>query len=115
MVNSLICNPTSYISLVTVYGEPVSVAGYPSATAGGPLCAITDSFSISSESANADACWSFIKSLLSEDAQMTDDMNSYEIPVLKSAFETQIKMAMNPPQDGGNFSYDGQRIPPYLR
>jgi len=112
MVNSFIYNPSSYISLVTVYGEPVSVAGYPSATAGGPLCAITDSFSISSESTNVDACWSFIKSLLSEDAQMTDDTNSYEIPVLKTAFEAQIKLAMDPPQGGGNFNYDGQRIPP---
>jgi hypothetical protein len=32
-------------------------------------------------------------------------MYSYEIPVLKSAFESQIETAMNPPKDGNNVYY----------
>ncbi len=102
MVNSYIYGANSYNEMVTVFGEPVSVVGYPSANASGPLCALTNSFAISSESANIDASWSFIKSLLSKDAQTPVDMYSYEIPVLKSAFEAQIETAMNPPKDSNN-------------
>jgi len=97
---------------VTVFGEPVSVTGFPSSNGAGPMCAITDSFSISSESANIDACWSFIKSLLSEEAQKTVVMNNYGIPVLKSAFEDQITVAMNPPKDSAPVFINEQRVPP---
>ncbi len=112
LVIAFIHNPNAYSSLVSVFGEPVSVAGFPSENGAGPLCAVTDSFSISSESANIDACWSFFKSLLSEDAQKTIVMNNYGIPVLKSAFEAQIELAMNPPSDGGHSFINDQEVLP---
>lgn len=105
MVNAYISSPSSYNELTTVFGEPISVVGYPSSTSSGPLCSLTNSFSISSETANVDACWSFIKSMLTKDAQKSDDPYSSQIPVLKSAFEDQIKTAMNPPKDGNNLYY----------
>jgi multiple sugar transport system substrate-binding protein len=105
MVDAYIASPNSYNELTTLFGEPISVVGYPSANSSGALCSLTNSFSISSESANIDACWAFIKSLLSKDAQTSDDIYSGQIPVLKSAFEAQIKTAMNPPKDGNNIYY----------
>lgn len=112
LVISLIHTPDAYSSLVSVFGEPVSVTGFPSGNGSGPMCVITDSFSISSGSAHIDACWSFIKSLLSEDAQKTIVMNNYGIPVLKSAFEAQITVAMNPPEVGGHSFINDQEVLP---
>jgi ABC-type glycerol-3-phosphate transport system substrate-binding protein len=111
LVIPIIHNPGAYSSLVSVFGEPVSVTGFPSANGAGPMCSITDSFSISSESANIDACWSFIKSLLSEEAQRTIVSSNYGIPVLKSAFEEQIDQAMNPSEDGVPVFINEQQVP----
>jgi ABC-type glycerol-3-phosphate transport system substrate-binding protein len=68
---------------------------------------------ISSTTGSKDASWDFVKSFLSEDAQKQVAGN-YQIPVLTSAFEDQIKSAMNPDVNGnGMVIYDkmGQVTP----
>jgi len=65
---------------------------------------------ISSQSASQQACWLFIKSFFTEDAQKTSaDFENSSIPVLKSAFEDQIEQAMNPDgtYSGGMVTLDG--------
>ncbi len=96
-----IYNPSSYAQYVSLVGGPVSVTGYPSADKRGPMCYMSTMLAISSSSGSRDASWEFVKSFLSEDAQK-QVAASYGIPVLNSAFEDQIKSAMNPDTNNNN-------------
>ena len=91
-------DPSSYYQMAQIFGEPVSVTGFPTPDKSGPLCTMNSMFAISSSSANIDACWEFSKIFLSEDVQGSDNY-SWQIPVLKTAFEAQIDKAMNPDQN----------------
>ena len=103
MMQCWIGNASSYDQMAQVFGEPVSVTGFPTPDKSGPLCSLTTMLAISSESANIDACWTFVKSFLDEESQMQVSKN-YQIPVLKSAFEAQIESAIKG-EDGGNIVY----------
>lgn len=110
LMSAIISGPSSYFSLVCLAGEPISVTGYPSADKRGPMCSMDAMLAISSESASQQASWLFIKSFFTEDAQKTSaDFENSSIPVLKSAFESQIELAMNPDENfsGGMVMMDG--------
>jgi ABC-type glycerol-3-phosphate transport system substrate-binding protein len=113
LASSYINGPSSYGQYVAAVGAPVSVTGYPSADKRGPMCYMNTLLAISSTTGSKDASWDFVKSFLSEDAQKQVAGN-YQIPVLTSAFEDQIKSAMNPDVNGnGMVIYDkmGQVTP----
>ena len=104
--NCYISDPSSYAQYVTMLGGPVSVTGYPSSDKRGPMCYMNTMLAISSSSGSQTAAWDFVKSFLSEEAQ-TKVAENYQIPVLTSAFEAQIKKAMNPDENnGGMIVYD---------
>jgi len=95
--------PSNYFYLVYLAGEPVSVIGYPSSDRRGPVCNISTMLAISSKSYSQKACWEFVKSLFTEDAQTASaGMAGGSIPVLKSTFEDQIEKAMNPDKNAGS-------------
>jgi len=106
LMSGYISDPSSYNQYITLAGGPVSVTGFPSSDKRGPMCYMNTMLAISSESPSSEASWSFVKSFFSEEAQKKVAEN-YQIPVMKSVFESQIEDAMNPDEtDGGMVVYD---------
>ena len=68
-----------------VIGSGHSFVGIPSADGAGPVIKIGDSAAISAHTAHPDACWEFIKMLLSEETQ--ESLGVTSIPVNAQAFE----------------------------
>jgi len=102
--------------LAGVYAnEPVTLVGYPSADGSGTKLSWDGSaFSIVSNSANKDACWSFIRQFLTEDYQTpSDDGNSYiwSFPVNQKAFDKLAEDSKSPrfwidPETGKKTEYE---------
>jgi hypothetical protein len=94
-------------------GGPVSVLGFPSENRSGASVGFPFQFSILSDSDAEDAAWIFIKSLLTEEAQMAAsiDPEGFEayIPIRTSVIEAKIESALDPTEEESEyFAYSGQ-------
>lgn len=78
-----------------MFGEPVTPIGYPSANGAGVVVSGTGGVCISATSSNKEACFRFIESMLTEEAQ-NDSMFMWGFPILQSAFDSQLEEAMVP-------------------
>lgn len=81
--------------------------GLPTAGRDGPAVAITDSFALSSTTEKTEACWTFIRWMLSEETQTTlytttyapttefeeDEPRTLAIPIRKDVWEEQLRCA----------------------
>ncbi|MBQ4226315.1 MAG: extracellular solute-binding protein [Oscillospiraceae bacterium] len=74
------------------FGEDVSFVGFPG-TGIGPAVLITNSIAISASTPNSDACWSFLKYLISPEAYDTD---VYTLSVNKEILGKMAEKAMTP-------------------
>ncbi|MGN1147268.1 MAG: ABC transporter substrate-binding protein [Lachnospiraceae bacterium] len=83
-----------------MFGEPVTAIGFPSGNSTGVMVNGDDSVCISATSKNKEAAWSFIESLLSEEAQ-EDNYMSWGFPIRRDAFDRMMEEAMVP-----DYQYD---------
>ena len=95
LVGTLICDPSSYASIESIFGEPISVVGFPSSTKSGPLCGMGMLLGISAQSKCADGAWSYLKTFFSEEEQQKIVDSGNGIPIKTSVFEKQIAAVMN--------------------
>ena len=84
-----------------LFQEPITAIGYPSSISNGVLIVGYDAVCISASSPNKEAAWSFIETLLTEEAMEHTD-SVYGIPVRISTFEKELEEAMEP-----HYVYDG--------
>lgn len=87
-------DPRSWQLESIIFGEPITAIGYPSAHSNGVLAFGDSAVCISTASPNKEAAWSFIETLLTEEAQ--DDEMIFNFPVRVSSFEKRIAEAMVP-------------------
>lgn len=95
LMYTTIWDPSSYASIESVFGEPISVVGFPSSTKSGPLCIMSMMLGISAQSKCIDGAWSFLKTFYSEEKQQKLVDSGNGIPIKTSVFEKQIAAAMN--------------------
>lgn len=76
-----------------MFGEPATPIGYPSSNGTGVVVSGNSGVCISATSANKEACFRFIESMLTEEAQ-SDNMFMWGFPILQSAFDSQLAEAM---------------------
>lgn len=93
-------NQRSWQLETAIFNEPVTAIGYPSANANGVVAFGHDAVCISTTSQNKEAAWSFIETLLTEEAQDNDKL--WGMPVRISVFEKDLSEAMEP-----FYIYDG--------
>ncbi|MEZ3427041.1 MAG: extracellular solute-binding protein [Lachnospiraceae bacterium] len=86
--------PQSWQLETAIFHEPITAIGYPSAGGNGVLAFGNDAVCISTTSQKKEAAWSFIETLLTEEAQENDKL--WSIPVRISAFEKHLEEAMEP-------------------
>ncbi|MDE5804273.1 MAG: extracellular solute-binding protein [Lachnospiraceae bacterium] len=84
-----------------LFQEPITAIGYPSSVSSGVLIVGYDEVCISASSPNKEAAWSFIETLLTEEALESKD-SGYGIPVRISTFEKELEEALEP-----HYLYDG--------
>lgn len=84
-----------------LFQEPITAIGYPSSVSNGVLIVGYDAVCISASSPNKEAAWSFIETLLTEEALEHAD-NTHGIPIRISTFEKELEEAMEP-----DYVYDG--------
>lgn len=87
----IITHAYEYNRYIDIFGEPVSVTGYPSTEGGSALCTAYNFLGVSSVCDDTTAAWEFVESIMAADIPQT----VIGIPVLRSAFESQIEAAMN--------------------
>lgn len=78
-----------------MFNEPVTAVGYPSSHSNGVLATGQDAVCISAYSANKEAAWAFIASLLVEESQ-SNGMFMWGYPVNKAVYDREMKEAMEP-------------------
>ena len=76
-----------YVALLGNHTDESTILGIPSIDARGPMLSITSSVAISAQTAEEDACWNFVETLLSSDVQGYYAQSSKGSPVLVSAFD----------------------------
>ena len=99
----------SYRSLVnyTLKGDATYI-GFPCEEGNGATITGTSEFAIAAKSKYKEGAWEFIKSLISEDAQMPVKNSwggwSYSsgLPILRAAMDKLCEIAMTPPEDKGD-------------
>ena len=103
----------SYKNLVsyTFQGE-VTLIGFPCDEGNGAGIIPSFELAITNRSKHKDGAWEFLKSFVSEDAQMPTKLEwGYDygsgIPIMKSAIEKQLEIAMTPPENSTNSGIDG--------
>ncbi|MDE5946100.1 MAG: hypothetical protein K2G63_02145 [Oscillospiraceae bacterium] len=107
----------SYHELVagTFANEPITLVGFPTADGSGVRFSWnSNSFSIVSNSACKDACWSFIREFFLEDYQTvseTGDSNIWAFPVNQKAFDKLAEQSKSPrfwidPETGKKNEYE---------
>ena len=70
-----------------------TLIGYPTTEGNGGYIVPNTQLAISASSANLNACWDFMKFMLSEERQTRDD--NYNFPMLRSAFEAYLDEGMH--------------------
>ena len=103
----------SYKNLVsyTFQGE-VTLIGFPCDEGNGAGIIPSFELAITNRSKHKDGAWEFLKSFVSEDAQMPTKLEwGYDygsgIPIMKSAIDKQLEIAMTPPENSTNIGIDG--------
>lgn len=87
-------DPQSWQLEATLFGEPITAIGYPSSNSNGVLAFGNEAVCISAASQNKEAAWSFIESMLTEEAQENERL--WGFPVRISSFEKELAEAMVP-------------------
>ncbi|MBQ9135437.1 MAG: extracellular solute-binding protein [Lachnospiraceae bacterium] len=87
--------PDSWQIAEEIFGEEITAIGFPSSSTNGVMVMGNETISISSASDNKEAAWSFIESMLTEEAQ-ADDMFRWGFPIRISAYEELMAQAMEP-------------------
>ena len=78
----------AFVQLLGKYANESTIVGLPSVDGRGPMLSVSNSVAISSQSAEADACRSFIETLLSSQIQEYYGIKGDVCPISKAAFET---------------------------
>lgn len=109
-----------------MFGEAATPIGYPSANGTGVVVSGSDGVCISAASAYKEACWTFIESMLTEEAQSSDRF-MWGFPIRQSVFDSRLEEAMVPnyildengepmldengePMEYSNYSYGWQDV-----
>ena len=70
------------------FAEATTPVGFPTDEGIGSTLAAISSYAISAKSANKDGAWEFVKSFITEEAQMKEERSDYwGLPILKAALE----------------------------
>ena len=78
----------AYIQLMGKHANDTTILGLPSVDGRGPMLSVSSSVAISAQSAEPDACWTFVESLLSADIQECYAQSGMGCPISVDAFET---------------------------
>jgi hypothetical protein len=78
----------AYIELLGEHADDTTILGLPSIDGRGPMLSVSSSVAISAQSAEVDACWSFVETLLSTDVQEYYAQASMGCPMSVSAYES---------------------------
>ncbi|MBD5497190.1 MAG: extracellular solute-binding protein [Lachnospiraceae bacterium] len=78
-----------------IFGEPITAIGYPSAGKKGVLAFGESPVCVSASSTNKETAWSFIESLLSEEAQEDEELAG-SFPIRITSFEKKLAQEMEP-------------------
>lgn len=89
---------SGYLQLKMSKEDALTITGYPSDYAGGPCAMALSSYGMSDSTAYPEACWAFLKLLLSESNQI-NIFSKNGFPMLKSIFEEQLELALLDPSD----------------
>ncbi|MDE6666303.1 MAG: extracellular solute-binding protein [Ruminococcus sp.] len=94
----------------TVYfNDDITLVGVPSEDGNGSRLSFGNSMAILESSPSKDACWEFMKQFFT-DEYYENDMYSYNLPTLTSAFEKKADDSMEKPyyldEDGNKVEYD---------
>lgn len=81
------------------------VIGSPSRYSSGPAVAIGDTFALSSTTEHLDACWTFIKWMLSQEIQSELYMGGYGIPIRTDVWEESLDRAQLGGEDERSLFY----------
>jgi len=85
----------AYIQLLERYANESVIVGLPSVDGRGPMLSVNASVAISSQTAEADACWSFVETLLSSDIQELYAAGWDGCPISTAAFESSSRKAVD--------------------
>lgn len=98
--------------------------GAPSRYGSGPGVAIDDTFALSSTTEHQDACWTFIKWLLSQETQAELYMDDFSFPIRLDVWEETLERSMLGGEDENSLFYkqttghgeyiDGEFFPEYV-
>lgn len=89
-------NITDYQVAELMFGEPITVIGFPTSDGdGGVAASVNSSLCINASSEHKDVAWSFIESMLTEEA-IEDSFYLWGIPINKNVFNSQLESAMTP-------------------
>ena len=93
------------------FAEATTPVGFPTDEGMGSTLAAISSYAISAKSANKDGAWDFVKSFITEEAQMKEERSDYwGLPILKAALEDSAKYITQKPYyidaDGNKVEYD---------
>ncbi|MDE6092726.1 MAG: hypothetical protein K2G14_06475, partial [Ruminococcus sp.] len=106
-----------YLSTFTEYGtektvyfnDDITLVGAPSDDGNGAVISFGNSMAILESSPSKDACWEFMKQFFT-DEYYENDMYSYSLPTLTSAFEKKADDSMEKPyyldEDGNKVEYE---------
>ena len=77
-----------YIELMGKHANDTTILGLPSVDGRGPMLSVSSSVAISAQSAEPDACWAFVETLLSSEIQEYYAQSGMGCPICIEAYET---------------------------
>ncbi|MCR5527880.1 MAG: extracellular solute-binding protein [Saccharofermentans sp.] len=77
-----------YIELMGKHANDTTILGLPSVDGRGPMLSVSSSVAISAQTAEADACWAFVETLLSFEIQEYYAQSGMGCPICIEAYET---------------------------
>ena len=77
-----------YIELMGKHANDTTILGLPSVDGRGPMLSVSSSVAISAQTAEADACWAFVETLLSSEIQEYYAQSGMGCPICIEAYET---------------------------
>ena len=85
----------AYLSLLGKYSNEATIVGLPSVDARGPMLSVNTSVAISAQSAEQDACWAFVETLLTPEIQEYYGVGGDGCPISVAAYETSAHEAVD--------------------
>ena len=85
----------AFVQLLGRYANESTIVGLPSIDGRGPMLSVNTSVAVSSQTAEAEACLRFVRSLLSSDIQEYYAASFDGCPISIAAFETSSRNAVN--------------------